>query len=112
MTENNDHTTGAKEEMSSMVSVLATLTSTGYETQFKATEDGLRSMASQNTYKPADVEIKHFYRFEGESSPDDNSIIYAIETNDGEKGTLIDSYGANSDPLVDCFIKEVETIKK
>src|SRR3989337_4127309 len=95
-----------KDEMSPMVSVLADLTQSGYTTQFKATDKGLCSMSSQKHYKPRHVEIKRFYRFEGEPSSDDSSILYAIETKDGEKGTLIDSYGAYSDPLVSSFIKE------
>lgn len=69
-------------------------------------------MSTDKSFKPGDVEIKHFYRFEGESDPGDNSIVYAIETKNGEKGTLIDSYGASNDPLISNFIKEVEAIQK
>ncbi len=101
-----------KDEMSPMVSVLSDLTASGFVTQFKATKKGLCSMSTQKNYKPHQVEIKHFYRFEGESSSDDSSIVYAIETKSGEKGTLIDSYGAYSDPLITNFIKEVEVISK
>ena len=101
-----------KEDMSSMVSVLQKLTESGFTTQFKATDKGLISLETQKNFKPAQVEIKHFYRFEGESSSDDSSIVYAIETKTGEKGTLVDSYGAYSDPLVAKFIKEVEEINK
>lgn len=101
-----------KDEMSSMVTVMNKLTKSGYTTQFKATKRGICSMESQKTFKPRNVEIKHFYRFEGESDPSDSSIVYAIETNTGEKGTLTDSYGAYSDPMVATFIKQVEAIKK
>ena len=101
-----------KNEMSPMVKVLADLNQSGYTTQFKACEKGLTSLETQKCYKPKEVEVKHFYRFEGESSSDDNSIIYAIETKNGEKGTLIDSYGAYSDPLVEDFIKKVKSIEK
>jgi hypothetical protein len=100
------------DEMSSMLKVLATLNKEGYNTQFKADKKGIVSSHSQKCFKPKDVEIKHFYRFEGESNPDDNSIVYAIETKNGEKGTLIDSYGAYSDPFVEDFIKQVQSITK
>jgi hypothetical protein len=100
------------DEMSPMVKILADLNQSGYTTQFKACEKGVTSMDTQKCYKPKEVEVKHFYRFEGESSPDDNSIIYAIETKNGEKGTLIDSYGAYSDPMVEDFIKKVKSIEK
>lgn len=101
-----------KEEMSPMVSVMADLTKSGYTTQFKVTEKGLTSLSTQKNFKPDQIEVKHFYRFEGESDPDDSSIVYAIETKTGEKGTLVDSYGMYSDPLVAGFIKKVEEIKK
>ncbi len=42
------------------------------------------------------MEVVEFYRFEGASNPDDNSILYAIETSDGLKGLLVDAYGAYS----------------
>ena len=91
---------------------MSDLTSKGYTTQFKATEKGLCSMSTNKHFKPNQVEIKHFYRFEGESDPNDNSILYAIETKTGEKGTLLDSYGAYNDPLISGFIKKVEHIQK
>ena len=101
-----------KQNMSTMVSILDVLTENGYTTQFKAGEGILLSLVSNKKFKPEDVKINHFYRFEGESNPDDSSIVYAIETNTGEKGTLIDSYGAYSDQLVSAFIKQVESIHK
>ncbi len=101
-----------KVEMSPMVDVLNRLNKEGYTAQFKATQGGLCSMRTQHTFKPSDIDIKHFYRFEGESDPGDTSIVYAIETESGERGTLIDSYGAYADPMVAKFIKQVEEIKK
>lgn len=95
-----------------MVSILEVLEGNGYTTQFKVTSKGLVSMVTNKTYQPNDIEINHFYRFEGESNPDDSSIVYAIETKDGVKGTLIDSYGAYSDMEIANFIKKVEAIHK
>ena len=34
---------------------------------------------------PEDFEIKEIYRFEDNSTPDDNSILYAIESRKGVK---------------------------
>lgn len=98
--------------MSTMVSILDVLTENGYTTQFKAGEGTLLSLGTNKKYKPSDVRINHFYRFEGESNPDDSSIVYAIETTSGEKGTLIDSYGAYSDQLISAFIEQVKSIHK
>jgi len=43
--------------------------------------------------------VVEFYRFEGMSSTDDESVLYVIETKDGMKGTLVDAYGIYSDSV-------------
>ena len=101
-----------KDDLSPMVDIVNKLHHEGYTVQFTADKSGIISSATQKHYGASKVCIRHFYRFEGESSADDNSIVYAIETNSGEKGTLIDSYGAYSDPHVSRFIREVESISK
>jgi hypothetical protein len=101
-----------KEHMKTLSSCLNSLLSSGYATQFKAIKHGLKSLTTEKIYTPADVKITNFYRFEGESDPSDSSILYAIETTSGEKGTLTDAYGAYSDPHVGKFIMEVEDIEK
>jgi hypothetical protein len=100
------------DQMKTLSSCLNSLLAAGFETQFKATKDGLKSLATEKIYDPEDVKISSFYRFEGESDPADNSIVYAIETLSGEKGTLTDAYGAYSDVHVAKFVKEVEEISK
>lgn len=101
-----------KEEMSSMVAIVNKLSKEGYTVQFKVMNTGITSMATEKNYGFNEVAIDRFFRFEGDSSPDDNAIVYAVSTNAGEKGTLIDSYGMYSDPLIEKFIKEVESIQK
>jgi len=101
-----------KVDMQSLVSILGSLTALGFETQFKATEQGLLSLATQKAFQSGEVKVVHFYRFEGESNPADSSIVYAIETNDGEKGTLVDGYGTSSDSQVTDFMQKVEEMHK
>ena len=40
------------------------------------------------------------------------SILYAIETSDGRKGTLVDAYGMYSDDETGEFMNQVEVSKK
>jgi len=100
-------------DLKSLQACLAKLISLGYTEDFKA-EDGLmlRALRSDKVYEPHQVNIVNFYRFEGPSNPDDMSIMYAIETDDGTKGTLVDAYGTYASPEVNEFILEVERIKK
>ena len=101
-----------KAHMKTLVSCLNSLFSHGFESQFKAVKGGLKSLKSQKIFKPEEVKIRNFYRFEGESDPSDNSILYALETSDGERGTLTDAYGPYSDSQVTKFIQEVKEIEK
>lgn len=51
--------------------------------------------------------IREFHRFEGVSDPDHMSIVYAIEGQGGVRGTLVDAFGAYSDPRVSAFLDGV-----
>jgi hypothetical protein len=85
----------------------------GYKDQFRVEKKNLVSLKeSKKKYKPKDVKAVNFYRFEGISDPDDMSILYAIETCDGTKGTLIDAYGHYSDEATGAFMQEVDISKK
>ena len=84
----------------------------GYKEEFLVEDDKLKSLNSDKLYGPTEISIVNFFRFEGESNPDDNSIMYVIETNDGIKGTLIDAYGIYNDPRIAQFIQDVGDIHK
>ena len=98
-------------EMKSLAECTNKLTTQGYTAQFKADESGTLK-ADDKTYQPEDVVIANFFRFEGFSDPEDNSILYAIEATDGTKGTLVDAYGPYADANVSAFIKKVEEMQK
>ncbi|MBS1772817.1 MAG: hypothetical protein JST82_08150 [Bacteroidetes bacterium] len=98
--------------MSTLTSLIETANNKGYKENFMVQDDGLYAPTTEIHYLPNEVTIDNFYRFEGASNPDDNAILYFIETHDGIKGTLVDSYGAGADMLITEFIKEVEEIHK
>ena len=102
-----------KENMTTMTGCMNKLQSDGYTENFVANEKGLEAPSTQNFYIPSEVKVDNFYRFEGESDPADNAIVYAIEANDGTKGMLVDSYGGPyGNQMVSKFITEVEEITK
>ena len=84
----------------------------GYTDEFSVRPEGLYSSETQQYYQPEEVRIENFYRFEGVSDPDDNSILYIIEIYNGPKGVLVDGYFIYSDTEVSEFIKRVEEISK
>ena len=94
--------------LTTLVEVLNELKKQGYKSDFFVEGTQLRSSISDNMYDPKDVSISDTYRFEGESNPDDSAILYAIETNTGEKGTIANTYGAQFDEQIEEYIKKVE----
>jgi hypothetical protein len=99
--------------MSELDRCIKRLEEKGYSDQFKVERKHLQSLTdSKKRYKPKDVKAVNFFRFEGISDPDDMSILYAIETTDGRKGTLVDAYGFYSDDETGEFMQNVDIHKK
>ena len=98
--------------MKSLSSCLAKIVSDGYTEDFRVTDQGLEAVQKQFHYSADEVLVSNFFRFEGESDPADNAILYVIETQDGTKGTLVDSYGTNNDSRVSRFMEDVLIHKK
>ena len=107
-TEANDRAS----EMTNLEQCLTKLEGKGYTEQFKVEKDRLIAVKKKSKYKAKDVKAANFFRFEGISDPDDTSVLYAIETTDGVKGTLTDAYGLYADDDTGEFMKEVEIQKK
>src|SRR5690349_6758399 len=82
----------------------------GYTEDYKVNDQGLKALRTEKIYQPEEVKVVDFHRFEGSSDPGDESILYAIETSDGGKGTLVDAYGSYSDERVTAFMYKVEEI--
>ena len=101
-----------KMEMTTLAECMAMLAEKGFKENFLVKEKGLCLSNSEKCYPPGEVRIVNFYRFEGESDPADNSILYAIETDDGKRGVLSDAYGSYSDSKVTKFMNEVKEIEK
>ncbi len=98
--------------MKSLANCLNRVITEGYTADFKVTDQGLEDGDRADRYSPEQIQVVNFFRFEGQSDPDDNAILYVIETNDGTKGTLIDAYGVYNDTRVAQFIRDVESIQK
>lgn len=103
-----------KEEERSLVKVEQQLSKDGFTADFRVADGRLLPFGNDHSkgYVPSEVTIVDFYRFEGESNPDDMSILYAIQTADGLKGTISAPYGTYADSDVDDFLKTVEDLGK
>lgn|ERR1041385_2154619 len=98
--------------MTTLSQAMAAVQEEGFKENFEVKDKKLFAPGNQKSYEPEDVSVKNFYRFEGISDPDDNSILYAIEAKDGTKGILVDAYGIYSDGKTSEFMKRVEEMGK
>lgn len=101
-----------KSEMTTLSTCMAKLKVDGFNKEFIVKDNEMQDPDGNKTYATNQVKICNFYRFEGLSDPGDSSILYAMETYDGAKGILLDSYGAYADDEVSKFITEVQKIHK
>lgn len=73
----------------------------GYIEQFISNEHGIKGVETDMYFPVNELQIVANYRFEGMSNPADSSQLFAIESNNGVKGTLVMSYGAEHFQNVD-----------
>jgi len=71
----------------------------GYTHDFKLESEAITCTSMNVSLSPDNFTIDEYYRFEGASNPDDNSVIYAISSKEGVKGVIIDAYGVYAESL-------------
>jgi hypothetical protein len=81
----------------------------GYNMDFNLSENCL--VCHGNKFDVDDFEIVEFYRFEGDSDPADEAVVYAIESNKGQKGILVNGYGPSSDAMSAEMAKKLQVHK-
>lgn len=65
----------------------------GYTYEFNVRSNCIECAELDLRLTPDNFEVVDTYRFEGISNPSDSSVLYAIESNSGIKGIMIDAYG-------------------
>ncbi|MES2239196.1 MAG: hypothetical protein V4497_02945 [Bacteroidota bacterium] len=72
-----------------VIKALNELNENGFNYDFNQHEDVILK-------NPDNFEIKHIYRYEGESNPDDEAIVFGIQSKSGKKGVYVAGFAANS----------------
>jgi hypothetical protein len=86
---------------------LEALRAQGFTASFVVKDGALRLADGSRAFRPNEVTVRDYRRFEGTSDPDDMSVVYAIETSDGLRGTLVDAFGVYASPAVTAFMDQV-----
>src|SRR5215510_392657 len=77
----------------------------GYTKDFNLEENCIA--CHEDKYPPEDFEIVEVYRYEGNSDPADEAVVYAIEGKNGDKGVLVSGYGPSADEMSEEMAKKL-----
>ncbi len=81
--------------MGTVSEAIAQLQADGYTGNWYATDDHLlRCSESGEDADPSQVTIEQILRFEGQSDPDDETIVFALSEPGGRRGVYSAPYGA------------------
>ena len=95
--------------MTTLSEVLNKLKKDGYTVDFNLSENSLKCKGSSLQIHPDEFVVDKHYRFEGESDPADEAVVYAISSaKHNVKGILVDGYGISSDEITNDMIKALK----
>src|SRR6187549_352869 len=91
-----------------VVDALNGLKSRGYTLDFNIAFDKIICSNNEICLNPNEFEIVEIYRFEGDTNPSDEDVVYAIESKDGKiKGVLTSAFGLYADSISNEMIQKL-----
>lgn len=79
----------------------------GFTMDFNLDENCL--VCQNERFEADDFEIVDVYRYEGNTDPADEAIVYAIESKSGLKGVLVTGYGISADSMSEDILKKLSS---
>ena len=91
---------------------IAGLKAKGFTTDFNIAFDKIICADSKICLQPDDFEIAEVHRFEGDSNPDDEDVVYAVTSKDQKiKGIITSAFGLYADPVSNKIIQKLSMHK-
>src|SRR5574340_298869 len=90
-----------------MTEAIQDLRKRGFVANFEFLDQEFRDVESEKTFTADELTIVEHYRFEGASDPEDMSVVYAIERQDGTRGIIADAFGVYANPELGGFLNNV-----
>lgn len=88
------------------------LMSRGYTDDLSLDRECVICNGNNTSLHPDDFVIDEFHRFEGESNPSDESIVYAISaTNKSVKGVLVNAFGPGASSLNQAMVDKLSILR-
>ncbi|HAO47767.1 MAG TPA: phosphoribosylpyrophosphate synthetase [Ferruginibacter sp.] len=96
------------EAYDTVVEALNGLKQKGYTTNFNIAFDKLICSEKKNVLNPDEFEITEVHRFEGDTNPADEDVVYAIESKKGNiKGVLTGAFGTYAEAASDELLRKL-----
>ncbi len=87
---------------------LTGLKAKGYTMDFNIEFDKIICRDNNYCLNPHEFEITEVYRFEGDTDPGDEEVVYAVESKDRKmKGVLTSAYGMYADSISNEMIQKL-----
>ena len=94
-------------EASTVTQLLVQLKREGFTANLGVVDGQLRVLDTGRVLPSDEVVIRAVHRFEGESDPDDMTVVYVLESKDGTRGVLVDAFGIYADPEVGAVLSTI-----
>jgi nucleotide-binding universal stress UspA family protein len=96
--------------METLDEAIERLERSGFRESFRAGPDGFLALQTRRIYAPESLVVEEVVRFEGESDPGDEAVLYALRARDESvRGTFVASFGPSADPISGDLIKLLPT---
>ncbi|MBK6635025.1 MAG: phosphoribosylpyrophosphate synthetase [Chitinophagaceae bacterium] len=100
------------ESYDTVVAALNGLKARGYTVDFNIAFDKLTCSDDNICLNPDEFEIVEMHRFEGNSNPADEDVVYAVESKSGDiKGVISSAFGVYADAASTAMLQKL-TIQK
>jgi len=84
----------------SVSEALEDLNKKGFVNDFNLQDENIKK-------NPHQYEIVHIYRYEGNTNPDDEAVVYGIKSSSGEKGVFVAGFSATSENETAQILNEI-----
>ncbi len=91
-----------------VVAALDGLKERGYTLDFNLAFDKLICHENSMCLNPLEFEITEVHRFEGDTNPSDEDVVYAVESKDGKiKGSISGAFGMYADSVSNEMVQKL-----
>ena len=85
--------------METLGEAIARLEASGFRDSFQPADGRLRALGAERVYAPETLVVEEVVRFEGESDPSEQAILFALRSSSGDvRGTFTTAFGPLADP--------------